>query len=339
MDELQMISSMLAAPEPTDDMVERGRLALLEGSHGPARHRRVGLLAGTGLSLTAAAAAAVAVVVSQTSAPPTSHGPPAAQPAPTPARSGPTRPVLPPGGVRALSGQQVLLVAATSAAAAPERAGAYWYVEDRFAPVDGEPVPGIGHWWTSRDGTSYASVNDQPVSLRTLGSGFGVAHDQLTLAQLRRLPTDPAALARFVHDSLSQPRTARGRMLDHTGKPMPPRTVTVDPLPAYLVPSESAIALSRLLYDVPVPAAVRAAAFRALAALPGVRNVGPVPGGVQLRIPLPPPPPGKYDHLPAGIDHYDIAVDPNTGVIRSYTNYQGTTRILRAEWTNQGPPS
>jgi hypothetical protein len=339
MDELQLIRTVLAAPEPSEEMVDRGRLVLLERSHGPARQRRTGVVAGAGLSLTAAAAAAVALVVSQTGGPvPTGNGPPAgaaAGPAGTGQQHGAATKA--PVDVRALSGRQVLLLAATSAAARPDGAGAYWHVRSRDLPVDG-PAGRVQDTWAEPDGTTWTRLGSDKV-IRMLGpSGFQLAHDQLTLAQLRRLPTDPAALTRFVHDSFTQTRYARVIPRGPQGEPGPPTVVRGDPLPAVYVPSETAIALAGLLYGVPVPAAVRAAAFGALAAMPGVRNLGPVAGGVALRVALPPPPPGKYGaHPPVGLDHYDLTVDPATATIRSTTNYQGTTRILAAGWTDQRP--
>jgi hypothetical protein len=56
---------------------------------------------------------------------------------------------------------------------------------------------------------------------------------------------------------------------------------------------------------------------------------------VSLRIALPSPPPGKYGtNPPAGLDHYDLAVDPTSATVRGTTNYQGTNRVLSAGWTD-----
>jgi hypothetical protein len=335
MDELRMIGTMLAPPDPPEDVVERGRQALVLRTSRPARRRSTRLLAGAGLTVAAAAAAVVAVVVAQSGGPtPTTTGPPPLA-RPSAQRSASKAPL----DVRTLSGRQVLLAAATTAAAAPERTGRYWHVRHHFlSTVD--PDAGVGEQWTSTDGASWARLASQPVERRTYGDGFVLAHDQLTLAQLRALPTDPAGLARFVRDSYTHTRYAVMISRDyHTGTTGPRVRVKVDPLEAYLVPSESAIQLTRLLYDLPAPAGVRAAAFGALAAMPGVRNLGPVAGGVSLRIALPPPMRGKYGaHPPAGLDRYDMVVDPATATIRSVTNYQGTDRILVAEWTDTAPP-
>jgi hypothetical protein len=329
MDELKMISTMLAKPDPSEDVVERGRRQLLTGgSSGPARRRPVGWVTG-GLGLTAAAAAAAVLVVSQTSTPtPTTHSPPSG------AAQQPGGPA--PAGTRTLSGQQVLLAAATSALGRPDQIGIYWHVRAQFVQVDGE-APITDDLWTRRDGRSwYRSAEDPTHQLQRSSTGFRVAHEELTLAQLRGLPTNPAALTRWIRNSFTRPAhlppaaTAPGGHVPADGR--------IEPLPAELVPSETAIALSTLLYAVPAPAAVRAAAFRALAAMPIVRNLGPVAGGQALRITLPPPPADKfYGHLPKGIDRMDLVIDPATTMVRSVTNYQGTDRVLAAEWVNHLP--
>jgi hypothetical protein len=331
MDELQMISTMLAKPDPSEDVVERGRRQLQAGgSSGPARRRPVGWVTG-GLGLTAAAAAAAVLVVSQTSAPtPTTHSPPAG------AARQPGRPA--PAGTRTLSGQQVLLAAATTAQGRPDQIGTYWHVRDQFVQVDGE-APDVMDRWTRRDGAAWYRSSGDPRHLvvREYGpTGFHLAHDELTLTQLGRLPTNPAALTRWIRDSFTRPAHLPPAAATPGGHV--PADGMIEPLPAELVPSETAIALATLLYEVPAPAAVRAAAFRALAAMPIVRNLGPVAGGQALRIALPPPPPGKYTgQLPRGVDRIDLVIDPVTTMIRSITNYQGTSRMLAAEWVNHLP--
>jgi hypothetical protein len=326
MDELQLIDTMLTKPDPSEDVVDRGRLALLGRSAGPAQRRPVGWLAG-GLSLTAAAAAAAVLVVSQTSAPaPSMHGPPAGA-------AGAAQP----GGV--MSGQQLLLAAATTAQAQPDPIGTYWHVRDQFVPAGGE-ASSVMDRWTRRDGATWSrSGTDATHSavVRDFGpTGFSVAADELTFAQLRRLPTSPAALTRWVRTSLTRPAHVAPAQ-PPIGGHVPPRAL-IEPVPAQLLPSETAITLASLLYRVPAPAAVRAAAFRALAAMPAVRNLGPVAGGQALRITLPPPPAGKYvGQPPAGVDRIDLVIDPATAIIRGITNYQGTTRIQAAEWTDHLP--
>jgi len=54
---------------------------------------------------------------------------------------------------------------------------------------------------------------------------------------------------------------------------------TASVLPGYVLTT-----LVRLLTDLPVPPAVRAAAFRALASMPSVTSLGPADGGQALLI-------------------------------------------------------
>ena len=105
------------------------------------------------------------------------------------------------------------------------------------------------------------------------------------------------------------------------------------------MPGEIAYALSRLLWEVPAPPALRAAAFRALAAMPNVTNLGPANGGISLRISFPPAPADKWPagKQPAGTDHLVLVVDPDKATLASQTTYQGTTTVDGAEWTDTMP--
>jgi hypothetical protein len=82
---------------------------------------------------------------------------------------------------------------------------------------------------------------------------------------------------------------------------------------------------------VPAPPKVRAAAFRALASLPGVRSLGPVKGGQGLLLP---DPDGKNM----------LVVDPATSQVRGLSSdvidgrkVSGSSAITAAEWTNLLP--
>jgi hypothetical protein len=330
MDELQMISTMLAKPDPSEDVVERGRLALRAGrSGGPMRRRPVGWITG-GLSLTAAAAAAAVLVVSQTNAPtPTTNSPPV--------RAG-QRPV----GTQALSGQQVLLAAATTAAAQADEDGTYWYVRNKFVGVDPRNSS-TQEQWTRRDGvTWYRGADGKLVGQTRFPSGFTLAYTSLTLAQLRALPTDPAALTEWIKHSFTHPpqaRPARGGKVTADGRNSHGQPVArIDPLPARYLQSETALQLANLLFRVPAPPAVRSAAFRALAAMPVVRNLGSAAGGGRhLRIALPVDADKYRGNLPAGVEHFDLVVNPATGKILSETNYQGRDEIRAANWTDHLP--
>ncbi|MCO5986686.1 hypothetical protein NE235_11290 [Actinoallomurus spadix] len=89
--------------------------------------------------------------------------------------------------------------------------------------------------------------------------------------------------------------------------------------------------LTGLLAMTPAPPAVRAAAFRALASLPEVRNLGRVDGGQGLLI---------TDNGAT----IKLVLDPATSRIRSSTytgkgeKVTGGDTVDAAEWTNVGPP-
>lgn len=142
---------------------------------------------------------------------------------------------------------------------------------------------------------SYASVT-------TDGFDFG-ADKRLTLTQIQKLPTGPAAL--------------KARLLSYNqGLPMAPA------LEGGLV---------GLLSGTPAPPKVRSAAFRALAALPGVESLGPVSGGQGLLLPGP----GKNMLV------VDLRTSKVTGTIEEVVNGRrlyGSNATLVAEWTNELPP-
>ena len=92
--------------------------------------------------------------------------------------------------------------------------------------------------------------------------------------------------------------------------------------------------------NVPAPPAVRAAAFEALAVLPGVTSIGAVQGGQELLIPVQPPAASQFPggKVPAGASQERLVIDPATAQVYSYTNFEGTETFLAAYWTNTLPP-
>lgn len=152
---------------------------------------------------------------------------------------------------------------------------------------------------------------------------------------------DPNARARIKHSFTHPPQakpTRDGRVSadgrNSHGQPV----AKIDPLPARYLESETAIQLSNLLFRVPAPPAVRSTAFRALAAMPVVRNLGPAAdGGQHLRITFPVDAAKWYGHPPAGADHMDLVVNPTTAKLLSETAYQGTDEIQAANWTDHLP--
>ncbi|MFC7649126.1 hypothetical protein ACFQX6_58400 [Streptosporangium lutulentum] len=79
----------------------------------------------------------------------------------------------------------------------------------------------------------------------------------MSFEELERLPTDPEALKAWIAER-------KGNEND-----MSPSEIQGDPT----------LTLFTLITELPAPAEVRSAAFRALAATPGVENVGAVEGG------------------------------------------------------------
>ena len=314
-DDLRALGVLLAKPGPSSQTVERGRHQLQQVILRPSSRRRAmtrpsrtrRLAAGAGLTAAAAAAATVALV---------------------------------PGGPHNtasvhLSARQVLLAAATAAAAQPSK-GTYWHVKevyDTYQPAFGHPH---GKWtwtrytqetWTNRDGAFWVPDSAAGTGVVPLGgpAGFSVASSDLTFNQLQRLPQSPAALKAWITYSFEHPADAQ------MGIP------TASVLPGYILST-----LVRLLTDMPVPPAVRAAAFGALAAMPNVTSLGPADGGQALLITGPPPPasnlPGvKLPRGPVPAGDTELIIDTTTAQVRSIMTSQNTETVIAEGWTNQMP--
>jgi hypothetical protein len=170
--------------------------------------------------------------------------------------------------------------------------------------------------WTGRDGVCYSMPHGHPgVSRITFEIGFSVGGQLLTLERVEGLPTDPDELKTWMTNSYLR-RNEPEQM-------------------ATLVPN----GLSRLLWEVPAPPAVRSAALRALATMPNVTNLGAVDGGQSLRVYFDPLPADKFPdgQLPPGTGEMTVVINPDTATLVSFTTYQGTTRILAAGWTDDLP--
>ncbi|MDL4813589.1 CU044_5270 family protein [Actinomadura opuntiae] len=233
MDELKMLGTALAGPDPSPDTVDRSRHRLQNTMRGgPARprsgRRTRWIAAGVGL---AAAGAAAAVVVSDLSAP-DSHK---------------KEPVL--------SGRQVMLAAATTAESKPAASGTYWHT--KTVQQLGK-VTTVSETWTRRDGSTWLSV--APGLVSRVGQRPLIRGSDLDYTRVQRLPTDPGRLRTALLKSTTVP-AARQQ----------PRLSTINLLQAVLV-------------EVPAPPKVRAAAYRALAAMPHIDNLGRTAGGYRLRI-------------------------------------------------------
>lgn len=237
------------------------------------------------------------------------------------------------------SAQQILLAAATTAAAAPANPGTYWHVTTSTTisgnayseqtwtrrPVgpgwvlgaksgnklleisaDSMSPSGQGRFWLAGD-PSLAQLQDLPPAqispaARTLQASQA---GQVTYAELQKLPVSPAALQAWI---VALNRTYYRDL----GLPVP-RAVVFE-------------SLNDLVGNVPAPPAVRAAAFRVMASLPGVTTLGAGNGVQRLLI-----------TLGAG-EHATLVVDTATShVTDTLTISNGNSTTISAGWVSTLP--
>lgn len=176
-----------------------------------------------------------------------------------------------PPTVTEMSGPQILLAAATAAEKAPEGAGTYWYTRtvSRYGK-NGEPQ--VYEAWVSRDGQGWfrGRKTNGAVFRIPRPAPFSLGGSELSIDQLSQLPTQPDALKTWLENALrdSDARTSDGRLT--AGQQ---QQLTFE-------------GLISLVSQLPAPPKVRAAAFRAIASYPNVRNLGAVDGGQGLEITL-----------------------------------------------------
>ncbi|MBO2456168.1 CU044_5270 family protein [Actinomadura violacea] len=238
MDDLKLLGTALAGPDPSADAVDRSRHRLQNTMRGggPAKPRRARrwIMAGAGLT---AAAAAAAIVVSDLSAPD------------SPAKKTTRK-------EQVLTGPQVMLAAATTAEAKPATSGTYWHIKtiQRLGKVTD-----TGETWFARDGRTWLSA--APGLVSRVGKRSVLREADLGIDDFQRLPTDPARLKAALLKSSTTPAAAREQ----------PQLSTINLLQA-------------VLSETPAPPKVRAAAFRALAGMPHIDNLGKTADGYRLKI-------------------------------------------------------
>ncbi|XVQ09320.1 CU044_5270 family protein [Spirillospora sp. CA-255316] len=250
-DDLRTIATVLAPPEPSPGTVERSRRRLEDRTRAAAVRKPLWRRARWVWPATAglaltAAGTAAAIVLSS-------------GPAPTPLPvDGP-----PPSGQA--SGRQVLLMAATAAERVPAGSGTYWYVKTE---ADGSSY----ETWTRRDGQSWTRGDKTRSRVRksAFHTPFKLAGQEVSAARIERLPADPAGLKASITDLVrgSDARDSAGRR------------------PADRLEQETLISLVSLVSQLPAPPKVRAAALRAIAASPGVMDLGETGGGRGVLLPL-----------------------------------------------------
>jgi hypothetical protein len=161
------------------------------------------------------------------------------------------------------SGREVLLMAAASAERTPQGSGTYWHVKREIRDVDSSRQES----WITRDGRrwSIGDPGDPPGVVVPDADPLMLKGAEVSIEDLERLPADPEALK------------ARLAGLQGRDSAMTASEQRGDPL----------FSLVTLISELPTPPEVRSAAFRALAATPGVENTGAVEGGQELRFPDP----------------------------------------------------
>jgi hypothetical protein len=222
----------------------------------------------------------------------------------------------------ARDGLAVLLAAADVAERTPEGTGTYWHYKVHADSAWYE-------YWITADGEYWRRFEDGKVEKAPdrRAHPFSLIGVPLTLDQLRALPTDPAALQAWIAEAVAD-----------NGRDDP----ATDPLKEW----DTLDSLVSLVSMLPAPPEVRAAAFRAIAAYPGVEPLGDVPGGQGVLLP------GNDVIVAVSVDGREVGrrlvVDPATGRANGTTffvNLSGERHIvgdpegvrITAEWTDSLP--
>jgi hypothetical protein len=303
------------------------------------RRRRAGLLAG-GLGLTAAGAAAVVAVAS--AGPAVSGGAP----------------------VGRAAARQYLLAAAATAAATPDRPGAYWHVRATMVTTVGKYTV---QTWTRPGGRTWA---DGPARYNFLAPGKGGRRFSLaglnSMFEHRMLAVPAVSLPRAwgtrypagltigeivgylpflpINDRANAALAQGAGLVTYRqiqALPASPAALTAwllayqrdftrqtglpEPEPATLLQS-----LAELVTAEPAPPQVRAAAFRAMATLPNITSLGPDHGGQMLGVSL-----GGKQHATLIIER---ATSQAYGSLALSTGQPGVKSLfITAQWVNRRP--
>ncbi|GAA0967145.1 CU044_5270 family protein [Acrocarpospora macrocephala] len=213
-----------------------------------------------------------------------------------------------------VTGKEVLLMAAVSAERAPQGSGTYWHVTRQWSRSEIPPMES----WTRRDGKRWTKgePGDPPDAVVPVPTWktLSLKGAKVSFEDLERLPTDPEALKAWIVE----------------------RKGNENNMSASEIGGDPTFTLLALIMELPAPAEVRSAAFRALAATPGVENAGAVEGGQQLRFPDP--------H--GGKKSIELVVDPEKAqVTRANLVLAGDGGMawsekfisVTTEWTDQLP--
>ncbi|MFF4195562.1 CU044_5270 family protein [Nonomuraea sp. NPDC001831] len=178
-----------------------------------------------------------------------------------------------------VTGKEVLLMAAVTAERTPQGSGTYWHVTHKGFETGSAPMES----WTRRDGRRWTrGMEDGPpdaVVPAPAARTLSLKGAEVSFEELEGLPTDPEALKAWIV-------ARKGEEAN---------------MSASEIRGDPTLTLLALITDLPTPTAVRSAAFRALAATPGLVDVGAVEGGRHLRFPDP----------DGGEDDLELVVDPD----------------------------
>ncbi|MFF0866244.1 CU044_5270 family protein [Nonomuraea sp. NPDC003560] len=212
-----------------------------------------------------------------------------------------------------VTGKEVLLMAAVRAERTPQGSGTYWHVTRRWLASDAPPIES----WTRRDGKRWTrAVPGDPADAVIQAPDWKTLRlkdAKVSFEELEGLPTEPEALKAWI---VARKGEEKG-------------------MSASELRDDPTLTLLALITDLPTPAEVRSAAFRALAATPGVENAGAVEGGQRLRFP----------HPDGGSD-IELVVDPDRArVVRANlilvddgdVAFSADFISVTTEWTDQLP--
>ncbi|MER6943730.1 hypothetical protein ABT294_06870 [Nonomuraea sp. NPDC000554] len=209
----------------------------------------------------------------------------------------------------------ILLVAATTAARTPEGSGTYWHIT---VTKNGRQQ---AQYWYRRDGQSWIKGEGLKGEGKLVKFGepapFMIGPLRMTFEELRQLPDDGNALYTRLRTAVadSDLRTSAGPLNDAQED-----GATVE-------------SLVSLVGEAPISPEVRAAAYRALAARPGVQDLGDADGGRRLQVPV-----------SDGTD--TVVVDPDTAQVRNTSAWVPLTGgivhtdgnvTIDTEWTDDLP--
>ncbi|MBE1531633.1 CU044_5270 family protein [Actinomadura algeriensis] len=295
MDEMRLLETLLAEPDPSQETIDRSMRTLRASMDAPASRtgRRAGLRRRPALRRPVLTLATFGVAAAA-----------AAAAVIVVADSG--SPAGTPPSATALDGRAVLLAAADTAETKPQGSGTYWQVTETSS--DGTSTT----TWMGRDGQAWISrkpglISKVPIEA-TAASRFGLTFDKVA-----KLPTDPERLKAAL-DALRPP------------------TAEEDALPPPTADEKTGVMVGKLLSLIntwPSAPKVRAAAFRALATLPHIKDLGEGEGGHRL----------EFSYGGGGTR---LIVDPATTRVSAegFTEFDGESMGVttsKGEWTDALP--